>query len=129
MALSVRIDENRQRQMRNANWSFRLRLHSGLRQSGSRFAVAFYGPTEVGPFRVRSVASDEGRDLRKQVKSSFGSAWWAKVTALLLGRAVYSVLDFNCCHFRCVRLSFIVDCSLLCAGSVCVFADGSGINW
>jgi hypothetical protein len=29
--------------------SFRLRLHSGLRQSGSVFDAAVYGPTEVGP--------------------------------------------------------------------------------
>ena len=40
--------------------SLRLRLHSGpstlLRAERRRFARLFYGPTEVGPFRVLGVA-------------------------------------------------------------------------
>ena len=31
--------------------SFRLRLHSGPRQSGSAFGALFYGPAEAVPFR------------------------------------------------------------------------------
>jgi hypothetical protein len=31
--------------------SFRLRLHSGLRQSGSAFGVVFYGTADAAPFR------------------------------------------------------------------------------
>ncbi len=36
---------------RKADWSLRLRLHSGLRQSGRAFGPAVYGPAEAVPFR------------------------------------------------------------------------------
>jgi hypothetical protein len=35
--------------------SFRLRLHSGLRQSGGAFGVVFYGTAEAVPFRLECV--------------------------------------------------------------------------
>jgi hypothetical protein len=83
--------------MRNANWSFRLRLHSGLRQSGSRFAVAFYGPTEVGPFRVRSVASDDDR----------GFAFVAKGQTVLVSLA--SSGSFDCADHDSAVICFAQD--------------------
>jgi hypothetical protein len=41
-------------------FSFRLRLYSGLRQSGSALSRGFYGPTEVGSFRGWWLATRSG---------------------------------------------------------------------
>jgi hypothetical protein len=57
--------------------SFRLRLHSGLRQRRSAFGAALYGPTEVGPFLFGGGPCEFGvawqvRGLRIQARAIYG---------------------------------------------------------
>jgi hypothetical protein len=61
------------------NQSFRLRLHSGLRQSGDAFGVAFYGTAEAVPFRrAEFSAPSSARALSKAIGAvlSVASLLW-----------------------------------------------------
>ena len=49
-----------EREKKAIDQSFRLRLHSSLRQSGDAFGVAFYGTAEAVPFRKAAFSACAG---------------------------------------------------------------------
>jgi hypothetical protein len=95
--------------LRKANLSFRLRLHSGLRQSGDRFAVGFDAglkprsiseaktdPSPFGKLRVRMTMSKRGASGYGITRTGNGNSWIAaeREWHLEVGSASSGSFDF-----------------------------------